>query len=102
MTDAIVWPAYIDAEKTRSEGRRIPEEDAVASPSAREIAQAVQQIGYDPKIEPDKRYPRSWWDAGRVRVRGVEESKGDLLRGIAVYLDVIRDQGGGDGGEGAS
>jgi len=102
MTDAIVWPAYLDAEKSRSDGRRVPVEDAVPSPSAREIAQAVQQIGYDPKIEPDQRYPRSWWESrGRVRVRGVEESKRDLLRGIAVYLEVLREEG-GDGGEAAS
>lgn len=97
MTDAIIWPAYLDSEKSRSEGRRVPIDDAVPHPTGREIAGAVRQIGYDAELEPDERYPRSWWEAtGRVRVDGLEESKRDLLRGVAVYLDAMREEAGGD------
>ncbi|MDY6779003.1 MAG: signal recognition particle subunit SRP19/SEC65 family protein, partial [Halobacteria archaeon] len=61
-------------------------------PTADEVAKAVKQIGYDPVIERDKRYPRSWWrNEGRVRVEEVDDSKRDVLRAAAVYLQAMRE-----------
>ena len=50
MVENIIWPAYLDAERSRSEGRRVPESLAVESPTVDEIAKAVQQVGYDAVI----------------------------------------------------
>lgn len=92
MTDMIIWPAYLDSEKTRSEGRRIPLENCVSDPSPKEIARAVKQIGYNPVVESDKKYPRSWWEPeGRVRVREVDDTKQDMLRAVAAYLQMMRE-----------
>ncbi len=61
MVENVIWPAYLDAARTRSEGRRVAEDLAVEEPSVDEIAKAVQQIGYDATIERDKAYSREPW-----------------------------------------
>lgn len=92
MPEMLIWPQYLDADKSKSEGRRVPLESAVSSPSADEVARAVKQIGYEPVIERDKRYPPAWWeDSGRVRVEDAEDQKRDMLPAIAAYIDAMRD-----------
>jgi signal recognition particle subunit SRP19 len=91
MPEHIIWPAYLDSSKSRSEGRRIPREAAVEKPSAAEVANAAKQVGYEPKYEPEKQYPRSWWEkSGRVTVE-TDDSKDDVIRAVAVYVDVLRE-----------
>lgn len=64
-----IWPVYIDSEKTKKEGRRIPKENAVTSPKLREISNAAKKLQLNPEIENDKSYSRSWWESsGRVTV----------------------------------
>ena len=91
MVENVIWPAYLDAEKTRSEGRRVAKELAVEEPTVDEIAKAVQQVGYDAVIERSKTYPREYESRGRVVVKGAEDAtKSDLLGATAAYLDAIR------------
>ncbi|WP_340101308.1 signal recognition particle subunit SRP19 [Salinibaculum salinum] len=91
MVENVIWPAFLDSDCTRSEGRRVSKELAVAEPTVDEIAQAVQQVGYDAVIERDKTYPREYEPRGRVLVKGADDaSKTDLLGAVAAYLDVIR------------
>jgi signal recognition particle subunit SRP19 len=92
MIENIVYPAYIDADLSRSEGRRVPESDAVSEPTVDEIAKAVQQVGYDAVIERDKTYSREYEERGRVLVQGAEDaSKNDLVQAIAAYVAILRD-----------
>ncbi|NGM70844.1 signal recognition particle protein Srp19 [Natronolimnobius sp. AArcel1] len=92
MVENVIWPAYLDAARTRSEGRRVAEDLAVDEPSVDEIAKAVQQIGYDATIERDKAYSREpWADRGRVVVRGADDSKNDLVQAVAAYVVAMRD-----------
>ena len=92
MTEHIIWPAYLDSSKSRSEGRRIPRDAAVDGPSAAEVANAAKQVGYEPEYEPEKQYPRSWWEkSGRVTVE-TDDSKDDVIRAVAVYVDVLREE----------
>lgn len=93
MPDKILWTAYFDAEKSRSDGRRVPLELAIEEPTVDEIAQAVQQVGYDAIIERTVAYPREpWHEGGRVVVRGAdEESKNDIVQAVGAYLQVIRE-----------
>jgi signal recognition particle subunit SRP19 len=91
MVENVIWPVYLDAEKTRAEGRRVSSELAVEEPTVDEIAQAVQQVGYDAVIERSKTYPREHEPRGRVLVKGADDaSKSDLLGATAAYLDAIR------------
>lgn len=93
MVENIIWPAYFDADRSRSEGRRVPESLAVADPTVDEIAEAVRQVGYDAVIEPDLAYPRDpQANTGRVAVKNADDSgKSDLLQGVAAYVQVLRD-----------
>ncbi len=93
MVENEIYPAYLDAELTRSEGRRVPEGMAVPEPTVDEIAKAVQQVGYDAVIERDKAYSREHWRTrGRVLVKHAdEESKTDIVQAVAAYVTAIRD-----------
>ncbi|WP_336022166.1 signal recognition particle subunit SRP19 [Halobellus salinisoli] len=88
----VIWPRYLDASVSRGDGRRVPLDDAVEDPTIDEIAQAVQQIGYDAVIERDVTHPREWEDRGRVLVKGAEDStKNDLVQAVAAYVGILRD-----------
>lgn len=63
-----LYPLYFDANKTRSEGRRVSASQAVQNPLAREIVDAVQLLGLKTVFEPGKTHPRDWANPGRVRV----------------------------------
>ena len=91
MVNNVIWPAYLDAGKTRSEGRRVPQDVAVSDPTVEEIAAAVQQIGYDASIEREAIYPREYSARGRVIVKDVDDSKNDLIQAVAAYLAAIRE-----------
>ena len=91
MVENAIWPAFLDAELSRSEGRRVARDLAVPDPTVEEIAQAVQQVGYDSVVERDKQYPREWEARGRVLVKDAgDATKADLLQAVAAYLGVIR------------
>jgi len=93
MVENVIWPAYLDAERSRNEGRRVPLETAVPEPTVDEIARAVQQVGYDAVIERETCYSREFEPRGRVIVQGTaEESKNDVVRAVAAYVGVLREE----------
>ena len=91
MVENVIWPAYLDGDLTRAEGRRVAQKLAVSEPTVDEIAQAVQQVGYDAVIERGKSYPREYEPRGRVLVKDADDAtKSDLLGATAAYLGAIR------------
>ncbi len=79
----IIWPSYIDAQKSKKEGRRISRSDAIASPTLGEIQSAVEKLGTRPVVEKEKAYPREWWGSkGRVLIEK-NKQKNKVLREIA-------------------
>lgn len=92
MVENVIWPAYLDAELTRSEGRRVPRSVAVENPTVDEIARAAGQVGYDTVIEREKTYPREYAPRGCVLVRDADDAgKSDLLQAIAAYVSALRE-----------
>ncbi len=93
MVENIIWPAYLDADRTRSEGRRVPLSMAVSEPTVEEIAKAVQQVGYDAVIQREKSYSRDPLEStGCVAVQNADDAgKSDLLQAVAAYVQVLRD-----------
>jgi len=91
MVENVLWPAYFDAGLTRSEGRRVPTDLAVDEPTVDEIADAVQQVGYDAVIEREKTYSREFDTRGRVLVKGADDTKNDLVQAIGAYVDLLRE-----------
>ncbi len=92
MVEKVIWPAYLDEARSRTEGRRVPRDAAVEEPDIEEIAKAVQQVGYDAVIERDVGYPREpWARPGRVRVKGADDAtKNDLVQAVAAYVAALR------------
>jgi len=65
----VIWPVYLDATKSRGEGRILSMKDSVKSPVLREIEKAAIELNLAPVVESDKAYPKSWWiKSGRVIV----------------------------------
>ena len=92
MVENVVYPAYFDADRTRSEGRRVPLDLAVEDPDVDEIAKAVQQVGYDAVIEREKAYSREFEPRGAVVVRGTDDTtKNDLVQAVAAYIGILRE-----------
>jgi len=92
MVENVIYPAYIDRDLSRSEGRRVAEDQAVEDPDVDEIAEAVQQVGYDAVIERDTTYSREYEPRGRVVVKGTEDTtKNDLIQAVAAYVDILRE-----------
>jgi signal recognition particle subunit SRP19 len=92
MVEKVIWPAYLDAGRSRREGRRVPADLAIPDPEVEEIAEAVGQVGYDAVIERDVAYPREpWKEAGRVTVKGADDdAKNDLVQAVAAYVGALR------------
>lgn len=68
-TKLVIWLDYFDAAKTRAQGRILSKKNSVMSPVLREIEKAANELGLNPVLEPDKAYPKSWWEIkGRVLV----------------------------------
>jgi signal recognition particle subunit SRP19 len=65
----ILWPEYFDSSLTRAEGRRVPIEYAVSTPSSDDLFRACQKLGLSPELEYDKAHPSRWFEPrGRVKV----------------------------------
>ncbi|MBU2560525.1 signal recognition particle protein Srp19 [archaeon] len=91
MTTVVVWPAYIDAEKSKAEGRKIPKKLAPASPTLKEIEAAAKDLGYHIKTEHDKAYPKAWWEkSGRITLEK-KKAKTLILKELAKEIKKKRD-----------
>ena len=52
-----IYPAYLNALKTKREGRIVPKEKAIDNPSWKEICDVLKAAGYEPVAE-NKLYSR--------------------------------------------
>ena len=90
----VIWPAYIDQMRSRNTGRIISLKNAVKEPQLNEIKEAARKLGLNPEVEPEKAYPKSWWEkSGRVLVDDTGP-KSVIAKQIALYIKKIRNQKG--------
>ena len=65
----VIWPEYFDVNLTRNEGRRVPKDLAVSSPSTDDVFRACRKLKLDPEILLEKSYPRNWYRSkGMVKI----------------------------------
>lgn len=69
-----IYPAYLNKNKTRSEGRRVPSDKAVENPTINEIKDVLVNAGLAVEVEPNKVFPREPnkyenLSRGRIRVQ---------------------------------
>ncbi|GAB7341889.1 hypothetical protein MBLNU457_g0201t1 [Dothideomycetes sp. NU457] len=94
-----LYPIYFDSTRSRSDGRRVSKTQAVPNPLAREIVDAIADLGIHPSnivFEPGKMHPKDWANPGRVRVLikkdgqamvpNVVKNKGHLYDLVAEHL----------------
>ena len=83
----VIWPVYIDSNRTISEGRKIAKDESVDDPSLKEISKACYKLHLQPAIEKYKSYPGSWYEhSGRVTVK-TDMKKNELLRAVASKIN---------------
>src|SRR5512133_1535053 len=88
----VIWPAYIDQMRSRNMGRIISLKNAVKEPQLNEIKEAARKLGLNPEVEPEKAYPKSWWEtSGRVLVDDTGP-KSVIAKQIALSIKKIRNQ----------
>jgi signal recognition particle subunit SRP19 len=82
----VVWPAYIDSQKSREEGRMVPKSVAVDTPTADEIFETCSELGLAPVLEAAKKMPSASWERpGRVLINK-KDKKLKLLREISLAI----------------
>ena len=91
----ILWPQYFDARASRMTGRRVAKALSVKSPTVQEILDATKLAGYRVYIEPDRAYPRFWWNpTGRLVVEKIAP-KTEILTNVAKELKKMRAEASG-------
>ena len=91
----IIYPSYLDSTKTISQGRRIGQEIAVATPTVSDISQALQTLKIRHVLQPYKGYSRDittlWDNPGRVKVDNTTSfaTKRELLKEIARIIPTL-------------
>lgn len=86
----IIWTAYFDSTRTRSDGRRISRRLAVSSPKIRELKEAVEKLGFSYELVSDVSYPKTpWLKKGMLLITKIE-TKNKMIKKIARHLLKIR------------
>jgi signal recognition particle subunit SRP19 len=85
-----LWSIYFDANKTRTDGRRVPKKLAVPSPKIEELQRAAKRLGLQPEIILDAAHPSCPWQRTGLLTLPKTESKGKTLKKIAKELSDLR------------
>ena len=89
-TKQVIWPVYLDATKTRGEGRILSMKDSVKSPVLKEIEKAALELDLAPVVESDKAHPQSWWVTGGRVLVDKKGPKSILSKQIAAHISKTR------------
>ncbi|AMK15589.1 signal recognition particle subunit SRP19/SEC65 family protein [Methanobrevibacter olleyae] len=90
MKDVMIWPIYLDAEKSLNEGRKISKEYAILEPRIKEIVKATQRLKYKYYAEEDKAYPGEWYNkSGRIIITS-DDSKKEILINLSNTIKQMR------------
>ena len=87
----VIWPVYIDANATRSDGRKIPLRYAVRRPRIEEIVEAARRLNLNPEVD-ESRYPRSWIEYNKRVIVDKRKPKLRILADISREIQIIRSE----------
>ena len=91
MKDVMIWPIYLDSEKSLNEGRKVSKEYAIKEPKIKEIVKATQKLRYKYYAEEDKAYPGEWYNkSGRITITS-DESKKEILISLSNTIKQMRE-----------
>lgn len=79
----VIYPEYLDAGLTRTEGRKLRKELCIQNPTLEQIVQALKKLKIEHEVEKEKHYPYdAYLKRGRVLVKKIG-SKLETLTKIA-------------------
>jgi len=89
----VVWLDYLDSERKRSDGRRIPLNSCTRSPTLEELTLACDRLGLDPEAQPGRHPSNTSRQSGYVSIKkNQKEAKQRTLMLIARELSQLRGQ----------
>jgi signal recognition particle subunit SRP19 len=92
MGKKVIWPVYLEAGKTKGEGRIVSRKNAVKSPKVEEIEKVARTLNLEPEVEKEKAYPKTHWEkSGRVLVNKIGK-KGEIVKEIAKGIKEMREK----------
>ena len=79
MKETMIWPIYLDSEKSLNEGRKVSQEHAIPEVRLKEVQNAADKLRYKYSLEENKSYPGEWYNkSGRIIITS-DESKKEIL-----------------------
>ncbi len=91
MKEVMIWPIYLDKDKSLSEGRKVSKEYAISEPRIKEIVKAAQKLKYKYFAEEEKSYPGEWYSrSGRIIIES-DDSKKEILINLSNVIKEIRE-----------
>jgi signal recognition particle subunit SRP19 len=89
---AIIWPAYFDQTKTRKNGRRVPKNLAVQSPTIVDLEDAARKLGLKNEVVATSGYPKTpWQKTGSILVEK-KAPKEQIIKKLAKQLVKARSE----------
>jgi signal recognition particle subunit SRP19 len=94
MEKIVIWPVYLDANKTKREGRIMARKKAVKSPKIVEIEKAALILRLEPTVEKEKAYPKTHWEkSGRVLMNKISgATRGETVKAISERIKEMREK----------
>jgi signal recognition particle subunit SRP19 len=85
----ILWLDYFNSNLSRSEGRKVPLNQAISNPNISEIIEAIQRIGYEGESQIAFFPKRNQTPSGYVSILK-NKRKSNLIKEVSRLLGVIR------------
>lgn len=88
----LLYPIYINQNKTISEGRKFCKTLCIANPTYAEIKMALEAMGLEFTEEINKRHPRDFFNYGRFSIKK-KYGKQFVIQGLKHHIEEIRKHG---------
>ncbi len=89
----VIWLDYLDSERKRREGRRVPLDSCTRSPTLGELTLACNRLSLEPEAQPGRLPSNTGRQSGYVSVKKTQkEAKQKTLMLIARELSQVRGQ----------
>lgn len=82
MDKMVIWPAFIDSELSRSQGRRLARRLCVKSPKAEEMLESARSLGFECEIA-SKAFPKRWYSETKALLVDQKLARPEAIRRIA-------------------
>lgn len=87
----VLWPAYFDSTKSRSEGRKVPKNLATPAPKIMELKEAAERLRLKCEAVLEASYPRTPWVKTGMLLVERKDPKNRLIRKVAKQLLKLRE-----------